>query len=774
MKFGIGQSVLRREDPRLLTGQGRYTADLYFDKQAYAFVLRSPYAHAVMNSIDTEAAKKADGVLGVWTAEDVAAAGLNPIPCLAAGMVKNRDGSAITAPAYRPILASERVRHVGDSVALIVAETLAQAKDAAELIDIDYDDRPVVTSARDALAEDAPLVFQEHGTNQVFDWSIGDEQAAQKAFDEAAHVVELNLVNNRIVVNAMEPRAAVGVYDKEKDHYTLHVCTQGVHLMRNVLAGMVMGIKPEQLRLITGDVGGGFGMKTFLYSEYPLVLFAAKQLNRPVKWVGERSDAFVTDTQGRDNFTHAEIALDKEGKFLAVRAETIANMGGYLSQFGPFIPTLANAGMHVGAYAVSAFYHRVRGVLTHTTPVDAYRGAGRPEASYVIERLVDAAARELDIAPDALREKNFVQPDQMGKTSGPTLPFDSGDFARVMNDAVERADVKGFEKRRKDAPDGFLCGLGMAYYVERTPGNSQEFARIVVDKKGVANIYAGTQSNGQGHETAWAQIVTEKLGIHPDHIVVHSGDTETLSGGGGTGGSRSLYMANGALDVASEDLIEKGKQAAAKMLGVEEDQTSFRAGDVERDELPAFLASGSNRVITLADLAQQAPLEAKGTFSSDHGTYPNGCHICEVEIERTTGITRLTRYTVADDFGKILNPLLVAGQVHGGIVQGLGQAMGEEAVFDQDNGQLLSGSFMDYQMPRAADVVNFDLAFHEIPCGNTPIGSKGCGEVGSIGACPAFVNAVIDALAPLGVKTIDMPLTPKKVWHAINQHESSD
>ena len=771
MKFGIGQSVLRREDPRLLTGQGRYTSDLYFDDQAYAFVLRSPYAHAVINSIDTSAAKSADGVLGVWTIEDVEAAGLNPIPCLAAGMVQNRDGSAITAPAYRPLLAKERVRHVGDSVALIVAETLAQAKDAADLIDIDYDDRPVVTSAADALAEDAPLVFQEHGTNLVFDWAVGDEEAQKKAFDEAAHVVKLNLINNRVVVNSMEPRAATGLYDKAKDHYTLYAGTQGVHLAQNVMANMVLGIKPEQLRIVTGDVGGGFGMKMFLFGEYPLVLFAAKALNRPVKWVGERTDAFITDTQGRDHITEAALALDKDGKFLGVKVDTLANMGGYLSQFAPFIPTLAAAGMHVGAYEMGAYYNHVRGVLTHTTPVDAYRGAGRPEASYVIERLVDAAARELKIAPDVLREKNFVPPERMGKTSDPVLPFDSGNFSQVMNDATKRADLKGFEKRRTEAPDGFLRGLGIAYYVERTPGNSDEYARIMVDKDATAHVYAGTQSTGQGHETAWAQIVTEKLGIHPDHIVVHSGDTETLPGGGGTGGSRSLYMANGAIDVASEELITKGREEAAKMLGVEPDQTSFRAGDASADDPPSFFATGSNRVITLTDLAKQTPLDAQGVFHSDHGTFPNGCHICEVEVEKTTGMIRIVRYTVADDFGKILNPLIVAGQVHGGIVQGLGQARGEEAVFDKDTGQLLSGSFMDYHMPRADEITHFDLNFHEIPCGNTPIGSKGCGEVGTIGACPAFVNAVVDALAPLGVKHVDMPLTPKKIWHVIREHD---
>lgn len=770
VKFGVGQSVQRVEDERLVTGHGRYTGDISLEGQAYAFMVRSPYAHAKIGNIDTEDAKAAPGVIAVYTGEDAKAAGLGVIGSPAADMIKNRDGSDIYKTT-RHLIAQERVRYVGDTVAVVVAETPDQARDAAELIMVDYDDLPVIADTKGAVDPSSPVIWEENGSNIAYDWDLGDEAAVNEGFDKAHHVTRLRLVNNRIVVNAMEPRAALGEYDASRDHYTLYTGCQGVHGLRNFIAGYSLGIDPTQLRVVSDDVGGGFGMKTFNYAEYPLVLFAAKQLGRPVKWVADRSDSFITDTQGRDHVTEAAIALDADGKILGLRVETIANLGAYQGQFGPFIPTLAPRGMHVGVYMVPALYNRVRAVYTNTTPVDAYRGAGRPEASYVIERLMEKAAKEFGVAPSELRRRNFVPTDMMPINQKPVLPFDSGDFDRNLTDALAHSDYDGFEARRTQAAsEGKLRGIGISYYVERTAAGMSDYARIAVDpEQGTVHVWTGQQTNGQGHETVWTQLICQRLGLDSEKVKIHLGDSDVLPGGAGTGGSKAVYMVSGAISSASDDLIDKGREIAANELEAAKADIEYRGEYGE----PVFAVSGTDKSIDLFDVARKASTQADlgelsgdGEYSQKENTFPNGAHICEVEIDADTGRYHIVKFTAVDDFGQILNPLIVAGQVHGGIAQGLGQAMGELAKYDE-NGQLMTGSFMDYWMPRADDMPSFDISWNEIPSRSNALGVKGAGEAGTVGAPAAFINAVIDALKPYGVEEIDMPVTPLKLWEII-------
>ena len=770
VKFGVGQSVQRVEDERLVTGHGRYTGDISLEGQAYAFMVRSPYAHAKIGNIDTEDAKAAPGVIAIYTGEDAKAAGLGVIGSPAADMIKNRDGSDIYKTT-RHLIAQERVRYVGDTVAVVVAETADQARDAAELIMVDYDDLPVIADTEGATDPSSPVIWEENGSNIAYDWDLGDEDAVKAGFDKAHHVTKLRLVNNRIVVNAMEPRAALGEYDASRDHYTLYTGCQGVHGLRNFIAGYSLGIEPTQLRVVSDDVGGGFGMKTFNYAEYPLVLFAAKQLGRPVKWVADRSDSFITDTQGRDHVTEAEVALDADGKILGLRVETIANLGAYQGQFGPFIPTLAPRGMHVGVYMVPALYNRVRAVYTNTTPVDAYRGAGRPEASYVIERLMEKAAKEFGVTPAELRRRNFVPSDMMPIDQKPVLPFDSGDFDRNLTDALAHSDYDGFEARRSQAAsEGKLRGIGISYYVERTAAGMSDYARIAVDpEQGTVHVWTGQQTNGQGHETVWTQLICQRLGLDSEKVKIHLGDSDILPGGAGTGGSKAVYMVSGAISSASDDLIDKGREIAANELEAAKADIEYRGEYGE----PVFAVSGTDKSIDLFDVARKASTQADlgelsgdGEYSQKENTFPNGAHICEVEIDADTGRYHIVKFTAVDDFGQILNPLIVAGQVHGGIAQGLGQAMGELAKYDE-NGQLMTGSFMDYWMPRADDMPSFDISWNEIPSRSNALGVKGAGEAGTVGAPAAFINAVIDALKPYGVEEIDMPVTPLKLWEII-------
>ncbi|MBI1262872.1 MAG: molybdopterin-dependent oxidoreductase [Rhizobiales bacterium] len=771
-KFGVGQPVRRVEDQRLITGKGHYADDANMPGQAYAFMVRSPRAHAVISNVDTSDARAAEGVIAVYTGEDIAAAGLGNLDSPAAAMFKQKDGSPIgTTP--RPLIARERVRYAGDTVAMIVAETLNQARDAADLLLIDYDDLPVIADTATALDPDAPVIWPENGSNQCYEWSLGEEEKVTEAFASAHQVTRLSLVNNRIVVNAIEPRAALGYFDAEKDHYTLHAASQGVHGMRGIIAGGLLKIPVEKLRVITEDVGGGFGMKTFTYGEYPLVLFASRELGRPVKWTGDRSDSFISDTQGRDHVTDAAIALDKDGKILGIDVRTIANLGAYQSQFGPFIPSLAPRGMHVGVYKVPALYNLVRTVFTNTVPVDAYRGAGRPEASYVIERLMEKAAHEFGVGPDELRRRNFIPAEEMPYKQAPSLPFDSGDFARNLEDAIKGADYAGFEKRRSEAASkGKLRGIGFSYYVERTAAGMSDYARIVVDgKDGMIHVWTGQQTNGQGHETVWTQLVSERFGVDAEKIKIHLGDSDVLPNSAGTGGSKAVYMAPGAISDASEKLIEQGREIAANELDAKKDDVEYR-GDVGE---PVFAVRGTDRKVDLfvvASLAQgQAnlgELAGDGEYKQPANTFPNGAHLCEVEIDTETGVCKIVKYTVVDDFGRIINPMIVAGQVHGGIVQGLGQAMGEHAVYDKETGQLMTGSFMDYWMPRADDFPMFDISYNEIPSTSNALGAKGAGEAGTVGAPAAYMNAVIDALRPYGVDALDMPVTPLKLWEIIS------
>jgi len=773
VKFGVGQSMKRVEDDRLITGHGRFTDDVSFPDQVYAVLVRSPYAHAKLGEIDIAEAQAAEGVLAVYTAADFDAAGYGEVPNVAYAMVKNRDGT----PMYkttRPILARDCVRYAGDPVAVVVATSEALARDAAELVMADYDERPVIVDTQKAAAADAPVIWTEHGSNVVYDWEVGDEAAMAEAKAKAAHVVKVSLINNRIIVNAMEPRAALGSYDAEADKYTLHVGSQGVHGMRARIAEICLHVPVEKLRVISDDVGGGFGMKTFAYNEYPIVLFAAKQLGRPVKWTADRSESFLSDTQGRDHVTDAELALDADGHILGVEVITIANLGAYQSQFAAFIPTLAPRGMHVGVYKVPVLYNRVKAVMTNTVPVDAYRGAGRPEASYVIERLMDAAARELGIGPDELRRRNFIPAADMPYNNRPSLPFDSGNFDRNLTDALAGSDFQDFETRRAaSASQGKLGGIGLAYYVERTAAGMTEFARLEVDgDEGMVHVYTGSQTNGQGHETVWTQYVSSRLGVDIEKIKVHAGDSDVLAGGAGTGGSKAVYMATGALGVASDTLIEKGREIAANELEAAVIDVEFRGADGEA----VFAVVGTDRRIDLFRVAKIAETQVDlGEFSADGeydqkgNTFPNGAHVCEVEIDPETGDLEIVRYTVVDDFGTVLNPPIVAGQVHGGIAQGLGQAMGEHTVYDEETGQLITGSFQDYWMPRADDMPNFDFTYNEIPAKSNELGVKGAGEAGTVGAPAAFISAVLDALTPYGVTSIDMPVTPQKLWRVIHE-----
>jgi aerobic carbon-monoxide dehydrogenase large subunit len=761
MKFGAGQPVPRLEDDRFVTGKGQYSDDITLPGAVHMVLLRAPHAHAKISSIDTADARVAKGVLGVYTHEDLEHAGVKAIPCVA--LMPNRDGSPMVVPP-RYALAKNRVCHLGEPVAAVVAETAGQARDAAELIRVDYEELPAVVDTAGALT--AKPIHPGMSSNVALDHELGDKAATDAAFAKAAHTTTIKLVNQRVVVNAMEPRACLGAYDKASGKYTLYTGSQGVHGMRGGIAKHVLGIDDAKLRVITKDVGGGFGMKSFIYHEYPLVLFAAKQLGRPVRWASERTEAFLSDTQGRDHVTEASIALDKDHKITAVRTHTTAAMGGYLSYFAPFVPTLAAPGMQVGVYAIPAFFTATKCVFTNTVPVDAYRGAGRPEAAYVIERLIEQAAGELKIDGAELRRRNFIKPDQMPYTFPTKNVIDSGDFARNMDDAIALADWKGFPNRAAQARSrGRLAGIGMAYYVEKTAGGF-ELTHVEVRADGEVHVIAGTQSNGQGHETAYAQLVAERLGVPIEIVKVTSGDTEALRAGGGTGGSRSLVMAGGAIGVAVKDVIEKGKSIASNEL-------EAAAADIEYAD-GKFRIAGTDRALGLFEVARIAKtqanvegvegLAADGEFKNPNNTWPNGCHVCEVEIDPETGVSEITRYTVVDDFGTIINPLLVEGQVHGGVVQGLGQAMGEETVYDAESGQLVTGSFMDYWMPRADNMPKMAFKTNEVKCKTNPLGAKGCGEAGTVGAAPAFVNAILNALQPYGVKHIDMPTTPQKIW----------
>lgn len=757
MKFGVGQPFRRVEDLRFITGTGRYTDDHHYEGEAFAALVRSPIAHGVITGIDTTTAAGMDGVLAVYTAADLDADGIGTLPVII--VLDHVAGGQMPLPEHT-LLAKGKVRYLGEPVALVVAETALAAMEAAEAVELSFDDLPAVVEPAAAFAEDAPQLFEEAPGNLALHWSIGDLNASDAALAASHRVVEIELVNNRIVVSSLEPRNAIGLYDLESGGFTLVTGSQGSHMLRAWLFEALFALPADRLRVITPDVGGGFGMKAVPYPEQGLVLYAARKLGRPVRWQSTRAEAFLSDTQGRDNYSTAKLGLDAQGRFTALRVDTLASSGGALSAFGVYCPTLSGPPMAPGVYRIPVVATDVRIAFTNNAPMDAYRGAGRPEAAYLIERLVDKAAREIGMSPAALRELNMIAPEAMPFTTDTGVIYDSGDFASVMRAGMAAADWDGFEQRRTNA-DGRMRGIGLAYYIERTGVPGKEGSVVHIGADGNVVVHVGTQSSGQGHETTYVQMTAEALGIAPERITVKTGDTDNpLPSAGGTVASRSMVHGGGALRLANRAVLATAREHAATLMDAAPDDLSFNDG--------AFQVTGTNRHMSLLDIAAKVGgLEGIGDFEQLAGTFPNGAHICEVAVDPDTGHIAIERYTVVDDFGRTLNPLVLSGQIHGGIAQGIGQAMIERTVYDPDSGQLLSGSFMDYGLPRADDLPFFEVSTQNVPCTTNPLGIKGAGEAGAIGAPPAFVNAVVDALGPLGIDHLDMPLTPSRVWEAI-------
>jgi carbon-monoxide dehydrogenase large subunit len=779
---GIGASVARREDRRFLLGKGRYTDDLTLPWQSWAVFVRSPHAHAAIRSIDAANALAAPGVLAVLTGEDVAADGLGGIPC--GWQIKNKDGSNMVEPPH-PALALGKVRHAGDPVAMVVAATRDQAREAAQLVAVDYEALPAVAHLAPAVAGGAPRVWGEAPGNVCFDWHLGDAAATEAAFAHADRVVAIDLVNNRVVPNAIEPRAANGNYDVAEDRYTLYTTSQNPHLTRLLLAAFTLKVPEHKLRVVAPDVGGGFGSKIFHYAEELLVLWASRRVGRPVKWTSSRSEAFLSDAHGRDHLTHAELALDAGGKFLGLRVRTLANMGAYLSTFAPAIPTYLHATLLSGPYVIPAIYAEVKAIFTHTVPVDAVRGAGRPEATYVLERLVDKAALATGRDRVALRRQNFIQPSQFPYQTPVALQYDTGDYEATLDMALQAIDLEHLaERKAASRRRGKLRGFGLSTYIEAcgiapsavvgslgARAGLYEAATVRVHPTGSVTVFTGTHSHGQGHETTLAQLVVEKLGVAFENVEVVHGDTDRIPFGMGTYGSRSAAVGGSAIYKAMDKIIDKGRKIAAHLLEASVADVEFADGK--------FRVAGTDREKTFAEIAFTAyvphnypidtvepGLEDAAFYDPKNFTFPAGCHAVEVEVDPETGVVEVVDVAIADDVGVIINPMVVDGQAHGGLAHGIGQALYEEAVYDAE-GQLLSGSFMTYCMPHAADLPMFKVGNHVTACTHNPIGVKGVGEVGAIGVPPAVINAVLDALAPLGVTHIDMPATPEKVWRAI-------
>ncbi|HEX3954597.1 MAG TPA: xanthine dehydrogenase family protein molybdopterin-binding subunit, partial [Stellaceae bacterium] len=761
----IGQSLPRFEDARFLTGRGRYVADIDLPGQLHAVVVRSPHGHAVIESIDATDARSMPGVQGIFTAADLEAEGIGALPCIAQ--------IATVAPLIIPprhALARDRVRHVGDPVAFVVAETRDQARDAAEQIAVAYQPLPTVTEGLAALAPDAPQLWDEAPGNLAYRFERGDKAAVEAAFADAAHIVEIELINNRLVVAPIEPRAAIGRYERSDDRLDLLVTGQGVHSIRQQLADAVFHMPPERVAVIVPDVGGGFGVKNFLYPEWVLVLWAARRLGRPVKWVGEQNEEFVSAAQGRDNHSKARLALDETGRFRALEVATIANLGAYLSTSGPGSSTNSTASATGGVYAIPAVCMAVRGAFSNTVPIDAYRGAGKPEANYLIERLVDRAARRLGIAPVELRRRNLIR--DFPYRSGLGIAMDCGRFGANLEDLAAQALTAAYETRRREAASrGKLRGLGIACFLETSRGAPGERAEIHFEADGRIALVLGTQSNGQGHETSYPQIAADLLGRPLEVFHLVQADTRYVKSGNGHGGARSMYMGGMALHQAAQKVIAKGKTLAAHLLQAELSEIVFAGG--------RFSVSDSDRGIDLMALAEAARepanlpegmppgLDADAFNPSDVFTFPSGCHAAEVEIDPDTGHVTLERYTAIDDYGRLINPMVTRGQVQGGVAQGIGQAMLEHTVYDPQSGQLLSGSLMDYALPRAEDLPALDITLAELPTAVNPLGVKGAGQAGCISAPQTITNAILDALAPLGIDHIDMPSTPVRIWQAI-------
>jgi carbon-monoxide dehydrogenase large subunit len=758
-KFGVSQGLTRKEDDALIRGHGRYVADITPGGTLHAVMLRSPHAHAGFRVTDTAAARAMKGVHLVLTGPDVA--DLGDLPCVAIP-----EGLTVNAPPY-PILARDEVRHVGDAVAFVVADTVEQAKDAAEAITIDWQPLSHVVSAIDALKPGAPQVWPSHPGNVAFKQTLGDENSTALALASAARTVSLSVVNQRLVTNYLDTRAVVAEYDAVADRITLTLGSQGSHLLRDLLSQAVLKIAPEKLRVITPDVGGGFGTKLFPYREYALAAVAAKRLKRPVKWVAERTEHFLGDTQGRDNVTTATLALDSDHRFTALSIDMACDMGAYLSAFAPYIPYVG-AVMLPGVYHFPTCFIRISAAFTNTLPVDAYRGAGRPEAAYMIERLVDTAAREIGISPEALRRRNFIKPKAMPYTTPTQRVYDSGDFAGHMGRAQEIIDWKGFGKRAAASKKARkLRGIGLATYIEACGSNGPDAATVRLDRDGSITVLAGSQSTGQGHKTAYAQLVAEHLDLPPERVTVIQGDTDLVATGAGTGGSSSITCGGASVDSAARKLAVNLKSIAAHELEAAETDLEIENGRVR--------IAGTDRMVTFAQVAasgQAKPelLSVSDSVGPPQSTYPNGTHIAEVEIDADTGHIDILTYVVVDDFGVTLNPLLLAGQVHGGAVQGIGQAIMENTVYDDTSGQLVTASLMDYALPRASDLPAFIFETRNVRCTTNPLGVKGAGEAGTIGSAPAVMNAIVDALyRAFRIRHVDMPATPERVWAAIRE-----
>jgi carbon-monoxide dehydrogenase large subunit len=765
-KYGVGQPVRRKEDDTLVRGKGKYTDDFNLPGQAYAWIVRSSHAHGLIRSIDTAAAKQMPGVLGVWTGADMASAGHGPFTC---GLpLKNRDGSPLLQTNRTPLM-TDKVRYVGDPVAFVVAETIAQARDAAEAVVLDIDALPAVTSAEDAVKPGAPQLYDHIPGNVALDYHFGDTAAVEAAFASAAHVTKLDIVNTRVAVVAMEPRAALAAYDKSSERYTIQVPTQGVAGNRANLAKNLK-VPNDKVRVLTANVGGSFGMKNINYPEYMCILHAAKTLGRAVKWTDERSTSFLSDSQGRSQQIHAELALDSEGKFLAVRLNGYGNLGAYITGVAPS-PLSLNTGKNLASvYRTPLLSVDIKCVLTNTTLLGAYRGAGRPEANYFMERLIDAAADEMDIDRLSLRKRNFIKSSQMPFAASSGVTYDSGDFGGVFSKALELSDHAGFAKRRKDSRKrGMLRGIAVGSYLEVTAPPSGELGKIVFEADGSVKLITGTLDYGQGHATPFAQVLSAQLGVPFEKITLEQGDSDIVHSGNGTGGSRSITATGQAIVESSGLVIAKGKMAAAHLMEASEADIEFEDG--------RFTIAGTDRSIDIMELARRMregkmPEGVPSSLDVDHttketlSTFPNGCHVAEVEIDPETGVVRIVGYTGVNDFGTVVNPMIVAGQLHGGVAQGIGQALMEEVSYDA-SGQPITGSFMDYAMPRAEDIPAMMVGDHPSPAKSNPLGTKGCGEAGCAGSLSTIVNAVIDALSEFGVTRIDMPMTPERVWRTI-------
>jgi aerobic carbon-monoxide dehydrogenase large subunit len=768
-KFGVGQAVPRTEDPKLLRGEGRYTDDVNLPGQAYGWVVRSRHPHGVLKKVDTAAARAMPGVLAIYTGADLKAAGTQGFKCITP--FPNRDGTPMKKP-VRLALAIDKVRWVGDPVAFVVAETVAQAKDAAEAVVLDIDPLPAVTDAREATQAGAPLVYDDVPNNVSLDYHYGDAAKVDAAFKQAAHVTRLRLINTRVVVSAMEPRSAVVGYDVANERWTLHSESQGVFGLRGQMAEL-MGVKPDKIRVLTGNVGGSFGMKAAAYPEYVCQLHAARDLKRPVKWTDERSESFLSDSHGRNSDVDAELALDRDGNILALRMSGYANCGGYLTFVGPLAHTLNAVKNVISVYKTPLVDHSMKCVFTNTTPLGPYRGAGRPEANYYMERLIDTAAAEMGIDPAELRRRNHIQKQQIPYKAPSDQTYDSGDFPEIFERALKVADWAGFGARKADSKTrGRLRGRGISDFLEVTAPPNKEMGGIRFEADGTVTFITGTLDYGQGHAAPFAQVLSQRLGVPFDRIRLLQGDSDELIIGGGTGGSRSAMNSGAAIVLASDKVIEQGKTLAAHVLEAAAADIEFAGG--------RFTIAGTDRSIGILELAERLrtrkdvpadlpkSLDVKLTYDGAPSTFPNGCHVAEVEIDPETGVVEVVKYSAVNDFGNVLNPLVVEGQLHGGVVQGIGQALMERVVYT-DDGQPVTGSYMDYGIPRASDAPYFSSSNHAVPATTNPLGVKGCGEAGCAGSFPAVMNAVVDALREYGISHIDMPATPQRVWQAIAQ-----